>query len=523
YKPKKKQYPMGLTYKCYDKIEPQEATTNEEVKGSEHHASKLWPHQWEDPEKPCHSIYLHPVKQEGTTPSIFGVLKVENKLKLTLEPMEIGGFTPQDKFVVKMFADAIALLLRRNHIYYGKPYTPYQMYGKPILEYLQDKDFLKSLETFAEKQQLCRCLQKFAREKQSQKSEWRTLAEYSNEVVDKAKEIASIFGCQDMANTLLSRMRDYEILLKEIPAYRHHFVHQFNVFLLGIVILSKTKKILDKFINNIDKKNILKEWFLSAMFHDIGLPIEKLNQVFQAFVKGSLNLPHNVDVQFSPFSILSIEDYYKSYYRMEKSIMGLFSDIAVQKEVGSVLHSLAFPSALGKTSHNHSLISATMVEKEFQKKNLGKDSMDRILAAIIFHEGRVAQSLYKRIECPERVKSEISLSKNPLIFLLAICDVIQNWGRPESEGEISHSSVDEFGSINLKELSFTGESKVDIHLKYDTKPSNWKHILKNVITPQLKIWRNNVKSLYITIWFEDDNTTFGNVSFNYEKDSEGGE
>ena len=82
-----------------------------------------------------------------------------------------------------------------------------------------------------------------------------------------------------------------------IPFYRDHFLHQSNVYLLGITIISILER---KFKNNIVedfnrsyypvdgqkyqyRHDACAIWFLASMFHDISYPVEKSGQWLDAF------------------------------------------------------------------------------------------------------------------------------------------------------------------------------------------------------------------------------------------------
>lgn len=90
-----------------------------------------------------------------------------------------------------------------------------------------------------------------------------------------------------LAFDLLKAWREYEdIIYLTRSTYRDHFMHQFYVFLLGVLLIPNIyEEILksDLFKENgckpITKDRFFRRWFLTSMFHDIGYTAETLRDI----------------------------------------------------------------------------------------------------------------------------------------------------------------------------------------------------------------------------------------------------
>jgi len=101
--------------------------------------------------------------------------------------------------------------------------------------------------------------------------------------------------------------RRKEGALQSISNYRDHFIHPFHVFILGFYILNKTRKSnleIFKFIKsggNEEEIN-LKVWFITAIYHDVGYPADKLEILVKDFFTESVGRP--MTSQFDWSSVL---------------------------------------------------------------------------------------------------------------------------------------------------------------------------------------------------------------------------
>lgn len=87
--------------------------------------------------------------------------------------------------------------------------------------------------------------------------------------------------------------RRLEDILLQNPEYRDHFLHQFQVFLLGAYIIDKlyddNRKYIIK-INRVFKCRIEKVWLLASTYHDFNYSIQEYDLWIKEFFAQALNI-----------------------------------------------------------------------------------------------------------------------------------------------------------------------------------------------------------------------------------------
>ena len=486
----------GITWECYEKCEPKELNNKVEVREDPAHANKLWPDQWYE-KKDCHSVYMVPIIGDPEQEKPYGILKVENKLNLMGMPVEKGGFAENDKSLVNVFASALAIHLKDPSIYFDTAYKPEELFGKQILELISMESFKEQLKVLNGSKQVLTIISDFIKNIQRKSLTRRTLAEYTHDVLIVSNKISNDLEMSALSESLLRVFRDYEIILKHIPGYRLHFLHQFNVFLLGLVMIAQVGVLKQAIINSkID--DFIKEWSIASMFHDIGMTIEKQDNVFRQYITNSLNIDKKIALSPPTIAILSIEDYYRIYPEVEKSVANLCNYDDIKTVIKSILHGY---TVIEPTIHSHALVSACMVARALKNTSLSPESKDRILSAIALHDLNIFISLFDRLadkkDLLKDAKASIIFSKCPLWFLLSVCDLIQNYGRPEMYHFDSFAKL----NINLYDIDFTNKKRIYIVLRYSEKPKDWEHIFRNIINKQADILHFDNIDLEIIIEF----------------------
>lgn len=240
--------------------------------------------------------------------------------------------------------------------------------------------------------------------------------------------------------------------------YRDHYIHQFQVFLLGLYIIDKLYAVFEKY------KCIKPEisWLIISSFHDIAYPVQLYDEWSKKFFKDVFNVPielAHIELRsnFVDQSFLSCMGYlicslYSSH--MGEKVKGNW--IADKNELVQF-----FYQGITK-GKNHCILSSMSLLKmvqvtSFDEKNtIGKKisndeaKFDDILKgvfvpsalAIALHDKGVWQRLRKESpeDNPPKILDNLEFEKDPLSFLLVFCDNIQEWGRPsksraKKEGE----------------------------------------------------------------------------------------
>lgn len=276
--------------------------------------------------------------------------------------------------------------------------------------------------------------------------------------------------------------------------YRDHFLHPFNTYLLGLII--------GKHMGIFDEVENLEAWQYAAFFHDVGYPVEKAKAISESIR----------------------ETYFKSIPEFT------ISDIQVTSPR---------PALLSETHDCISQISGGFVgklgggyksgqpnaEAIFQKGLLNNDH--GVVSAIIFWNFAFLDALQiDRKETLDIVRKSVTAmalhnlhwtfpglriraDKLPLPFLLALCDELQEWGRPTiadlfRDPDIK-DSPDATGWKFLKELEIKREDK-SIIITYSPEREcksgterlfeNLTHLFEEVFLPGT---HNNIEKFEISV------------------------
>ena len=268
-------------------------------------------------------------------------------------------------------------------------------------------------------------------------------------------------------------LKNYESLLKEFfPKYRDHYVHQFQVFLLGAIIIDELIK-CGKFKGNHD--HICDGWLLAASYHDFSYPIQKYDDYISYFFKETIGIDE-------PLGLLELKSNYMEY-KFSSNIEFIISSISTcfdknefKGEVGTEkLNKIRefFYYKIVKNK-NHGLLSALGLLKKLETQKSLEDILLPASTAIALHDDEVWQPLHglttedsrdndewvKNVRNIAPIK-EISFEDHPLAFLLILCDNIQDWGRHCEDEEFEKQL--EAANIRLKEVVMT-DSKLIIRL-----------------------------------------------------------
>jgi hypothetical protein len=244
--------------------------------------------------------------------------------------------------------------------------------------------------------------------------------------------------------SLFKDTKDFEpILLSKQQPYRDHFVHSFNVFLLGYYLVNKLSYMFpEKRYFGREGHDYNLTWMLTATFHDVAYPVQEteswLNLLFDKFFGVNPNFSVNIS-QILPAIYV---DFMRmlSYYQQDpkQSVLNdnafQFMDWSFYDELGS-----------GLFRKDHGVLSALMLchrmairEGFLVEKTTGKGRWD---------------FLYNHLPAGHAIgvhtaSTSVSFAKHPFAFLLVLCDEIQDWGRP--------SNKDNDDVIELRDISIDG-------------------------------------------------------------------
>lgn len=277
---------------------------------------------------------------------------------------------------------------------------------------------------------------------------------------------------------LTKLLKDFEPLLQNLPQYRDHFIHQFQVFQLGCVIIdkyfnefkkaysSRYKKIVGEKVDSSNiKRNLEFTWFLASAFHDIGYSLQKFDFWMQFYFKKLFKIECTI-------ADLNL-DVIKKEKGFNRCITEIISDFFKSTEIeGNKYDFVEYILNSLTDDRDHGVISAIaimfyLMDKLNSDDILIKYQLKEALLAILLHnfniwkETRLVYNFINNFnsgKLKNTYKGEspnfdykIFFIDNPIAFLLILLDNIQEWGRPK-EGKI-RSFEDEFYlvDINLKQ------------------------------------------------------------------------
>ncbi len=334
----------------------------------------------------------------------------------------------------------------------------------------------------------------------------------------------------------VTKIKDYPLILQEFepflqqfsPRYREHFVHQFQVFLLGTIIFDK---VCDNCFSDSDKgevEKIMQNWLLASCIHDLTYPLQEYDKWSSKFFEKQLSI--NEPLSFLELSNVYVEKSFAS--RVEYIISQLKGSWSISSEqenkiYNAIRHFIYYEIVSKK---NHGLMSASYLLKTLE--NQDQDIINRFLPAasamalhddemwqvlsnqinnyqqyfvdiimdpsekgsmgdIIENKGfdkntkdeKIARDLYDKKgswkstlyrELVDIVKAaplpRLCFEKQPVAFLLILCDNLQDCGRPCQNEKFSEMM--ELTNIRLKDVVFQPElNELKIQMSFVNTPA----------------------------------------------------
>jgi len=265
--------------------------------------------------------------------------------------------------------------------------------------------------------------------------------------------------------SIFKEARDFEPILQRMPYYRDHFIHSFNVFVLGYYVINRLKEIVPGLDLTSNDYNL--SWMLASTFHDVAYPIQEmeswLNELFERFL--------GVNPYFHYSIMQVIPMVYTDFMRM----ISRWHKFPIQGPLGG--EDLL---KLDWTFYNE--IASKLVEKDHGV--IGALMLTHLLAVKEgFATDRKWDFLYNHLPACHAISLHhlpsipVEFLKHPLAFVLVLCDELQDWGRPSSR-----KTPD---LIELKDISITKMDTLAIQIEIESS-ANRKKELEEVIARRLQ-------------------------------------
>lgn len=312
------------------------------------------------------------------------------------------------------------------------------------------------------------------------------LEEWSDQVRGtRGKEIADItvraieslsdgFRLPETFKKYISEYREREGALHSLVNYRDHFIHPFHVFCLGFVILDrwndeKWTGLLDLMRRGEagqdmkDESAILKKWFVTSIYHDVGYPSEKLEALIKEIFAGGIG--REIKSQSDWGSILLANENLENIDRLSK----LFATKSRSEKEAKVFKKWFCKQLI--EIHDHGVLTALLL-LDNDKINWKTEDMPMV------EEAALAIALHNWKRNPKEPQ-EFDLGQLPvenfaLAFLLSFCDDAQEWGRKtllesaEDEGTQKKLLEPPAPDNKLDEISI-GKLGTKVAIKYESR------------------------------------------------------
>jgi hypothetical protein len=265
--------------------------------------------------------------------------------------------------------------------------------------------------------------------------------------------ISNLWVNSDKNPSLFKSTKDFEpILRRKNSPYRDHFIHSFNVFLLGYYIINKFNELYpDKEYFGAGENDWNLTWMLTSTFHDVAYPVQEtetwLNDFFDKFLGVNPNFSLNIAQIIPPIYTDFMQMLSRHHKYHKEDALGFTDDLL--KIDWFYYNELCS----GLTKKNHGVLGALMlchqmaIREGFLERPDPVDFLKNHLPAC--H----AISLHALESIP------VNFAKHPFAYLLILCDELQNWGRP--------SNRDSQDIIQLKNVVVNGTGTLKIQFKIE--------------------------------------------------------
>lgn len=295
--------------------------------------------------------------------------------------------------------------------------------------------------------------------------------------------------------SLMDTMRSYEERASTLTeSQRDHFVHSVNVFMMGVQIYMFEPAYRDAFrrahtdstFDNMDEC-FLYTWGHTALFHDIGYPIEIAANQVKAFVKSISSIgvikkdgkPRLADssiyvsdfIRISNIPLRSWDNNHGVVDALELIGENISSNLGLDKsavyDVLSTYNERMRDSRFVDHGYYSALILMRSMADSMQKAGLDEKRFMRELvevsSAIILH------NFYLRVFTNKEQYSfgcsPMSVHSHPLAYLLILCDELQDWNRRK------------YGSVT-KTLVYPDNGRISFH--NDVMTINYRTVNGNI-------------------------------------------
>lgn len=308
-----------------------------------------------------------------------------------------------------------------------------------------------------------------------------------------------------------------EPMLKELyPKYRDHFLHQFQVFMIGSIMIDYLISFNRK---KCDRNALCKGWLLASTFHDFAQAVQKYDQWNKTFFKESLKIDVLESLELKKYYV---ENTFSSSVEHILTFLGkCFCDFKDQDRTENYNKIRHFFYHQITDKKNHGMLSSLSLLKRFDDAN---DEFHEVIlpaaSAIAIHDAEIWKVMSGMLInsnkdkwitnlCTIKPLSRLNLNLHPLSFLLILSDNIQDWGRHFKDLHLEESSKS--AGIGFKSINLDGD-KISIQLFVNVNKRSLNYI--TYLIEELNLIKDFLQSSFpyfvIEFWDREKNerTTF---------------
>ena len=240
--------------------------------------------------------------------------------------------------------------------------------------------------------------------------------------------------------------------------YRDHYLHQFQVFLLGLYIMDK---LYSNFANKYKNPEI--NWLIISSFHDMAYPIQLYDDWSGEFFREIFAVPKDIahidlKSKFVEQSFMNCtnclitrlccvfgkEELKDNWLADKNNLVQFFYKKITEGKNHCILSSMSLLKMIEDSKYTSKITIDGM-----STEDVLKDIFIPSALAIALHD----ENVWKDLRIMEKVPlNTLKFEDDPLSFLLIFCDNIQEWGRP------SQSKIDDKEEIKkrfyLKDIKY---------------------------------------------------------------------
>ncbi len=307
--------------------------------------------------------------------------------------------------------------------------------------------------------------------------------------------------------------------------YRDHYIHQFQVFLLGIYIIDKFYDDFKNYFKNYKCEKPEISWLITSSFHDMSYPVQLYDEWSKEFFKKVFHVEDiklaNLDLKSSFIeSFLSCMGYIicslccshekekelkDNWLADKKELVQFFYKEITEKKNHCLLSSISLLRIILTADFNKkNMIKKKISNNKYSFEDIFKKNFVPSALAIAIHDKKVWQKLRKQTDKdnPPKILYNMEFEKDPLSFLLIFCDNIQEWGRPSKSRE--KNELEREMKFYLKNINCDSKKGLDITIcTYRYSKSEQFFIEKQEELSDLQFFLKQASNLSFTIHLKD--------------------